>query len=115
MKCFILVILVLCSLPVPGFLGYKLDLLIHLSLRKGGTLPPQTGEYLQDSFRYESLVPAFSAVEQELMHLNATNHWHVIGMLIMSTTGFIGNVLLAWKIMQLEKRQGGVTQPKDQA
>ena len=53
MKCFILVILVLCPLPVPGFLGYKLDLLIHLSLRKGGTLPPQTGEYIQDIFRQE--------------------------------------------------------------
>ena len=76
MKCFILVILVLCPLPVPGFLGYKLDLLIHLSLRKGGTLPPQTGEYLQDSFRRDSLVPAFAAVEHEVKNLNAPNHWH---------------------------------------
>ena len=104
-----MVILVLCPLPVPGHLGMKLDLLIHLSLRKGGTLPPQTGEYIQDSFWRESLVPAFSAVEQELKHLNATNHWHVFGMLIMSTIGFIGNVLLTWKIKQLEKRHGGVT------
>ena len=26
----------------------KLDLLIHLSLKKGGALPMQTGDYLQD-------------------------------------------------------------------
>ena len=66
--------------------------------QKGGTLQPQTGEYLQDSFRCESFVPAFSAVEQELKHLITTDHWHMIGMLIISGIGFIGNILLTWKI-----------------
>ena len=112
MKC---LILVLCPLPVPRLLGYKLDLLIHLSLRKVCTLPPQTGKYLQDSFHQESLVPAFEAVEMELKNLNASSHWHVIGMMIMSSIGFIANVLLTWKIKQLEKKQGGVIQPKEQA
>ena len=115
MKCMILVILVLCPLPVPGLLGYKLDLLIHLSLRKGGSLPPQSGKYLQDSFCQESLVPAFEAVETELKNLNASNHWHIIGMMFMSSIGFIANVLLTWKIKQLERKQGGVIQPKEQA
>ena len=115
MKCVILEILVLCPLNVPGLLCYKLNLLIHLSLRKGSILPLQTSMYLQDSFLQESLVPAFETVETELKNLNASNHWHVIGMMIISLIGFIANVLLTWKIKQLEKRQGGVTQPKDQA
>ena len=68
-------------------------MLIHLSLRKGGSLPPQTGQYLKDSFRQESLVPAFKAVETELKNLNTASHWHVVGMMIMSTIGFVANDL----------------------
>ena len=113
MKCMILIVLILCPLPVPGLLGYKLDLLIHLSLRKGGSLPPQTGQYLWDSFRQESFLPEFKAVEAELKNLNTASHWHVIGMMIMSSIGFKANVLLTWKIKQLEKKQGGVIQPKE--
>ena len=109
-----ILILVLCPLKVPALLGMKLDLLIHLSLQKGGTLPPQTGEYLQDSFRRESLIPAFSAVEQELKQLNTTDQWHMVGMLIISGVGFIGNILLTWKLKQLGKRLGRDWQYKEQ-
>ena len=59
----------------------KLDLLIYLSLS------PQTGEYLQDSFRHQSLVPAFSAVEEELKQLITTDEWHMVEMLIISGAG----------------------------
>ena len=51
------------------FLAYKLDLLIHLSLWKGGSLHPQIG--------------------------------------------FVANVLLGWKIKQLERKCGGEMQPKE--
>ena len=109
MKDMILIVLIF----LPGLLGYKLDLLIHLSLRKGGSLPPQTGQYLKDSFRKETLVPAFKAVEMELKVLNTASHWQVVAMMTMSAVGFVANVLLGWKIKQLEKKQGGVTQPKE--
>ena len=109
----ILIVLIFWQLPVPGLLGYKLDLLIHLSLRKGGSLPPQTGQYLKDSFRQEALMPAFKAVETELKVLNTASHWHAVGMMTMSAVGFVDNILLTWKIKQLEKKQGGVIQPKD--
>ena len=115
MKSLTILVLVLCPGKVPALLGMKLDLLIHLSLQKGGTLPPQTGEYLQDSFRCESLIPAFSAVEQELKQLNTTDQWHMVGTLTMSGVGFIGNILLTWNIKELEKRLGGVSQLKEQA
>ena len=95
MKTLMFVVLVICPGEVPAILGMKLDLLIHLSLRKGGTLPPQTGEYLQDSFRHESLVPAFSAVEEELKQLITTDQWHLVGMLVISGAGVLGNLFLA--------------------
>ena len=97
----ILIVLILYLLPVTGLLGYKLDLLIHLSLRKGG-------QYLKDSFCQELLVPAFEAVETEPKNLNTASHCHVVGMMTMSTVGFVANILLTWKIKQLEKKQGGV-------
>ena len=106
MKTLMFVVLVICPGEVPAILGMKLDLLIHLSLRKGGTLPPQTGEYLQDSFRRESLVPAFSAVEEELKQLITTDQWHLVGMLVISGVGVIGNLLLTWKLKQLGKKMG---------
>ena len=63
-------LLVLFPVPCLAILGYKLDLLMHLSLRKGGLLPPQSGEYLMDSFRTDILIPAFGAVEEQLRSLN---------------------------------------------
>ena len=91
-------LLLLFPVPTPAILGYKLDLLMHLSLRKGRLLPPQTGEYLMDSFRTDTLIPAFGAVEEQLRSLNNTDHWHVAGMLIMSAFVLMGNMLLAWRV-----------------
>merc|ERR1711888_547112 len=82
----------------------KLDLLIHLSLKKGGALPPQTGDYLQDSFRQKSLIPTFSTVEEELKQLINTDGWHLMGMILISGAGALGNLLLAWKLKNLGKR-----------
>ena len=69
MKIPLAVLLMICLGEVRVTPAMKLDLLIHLSLKKGGALPPQTGDYLQDSFRQQSLIPAFSAVEEELKQL----------------------------------------------
>ena len=63
MRYFLQVILLLLPVPAPALLGYKLNLLIRLSLRKGGLLTPQSGMYLKDSLRTDSLVPALEAVE----------------------------------------------------
>ena len=114
MKTLVILVLVICPGKVPALLGMKLDLLIHLSLQKGGTLPPQTGEYFQDSFRRESLVPTFSAMEEELKQLNAIDQWHMMVMLIKSGVGIIGNVLLTWKLKQLGKKLGRASQYKEQ-
>ena len=100
------VVLVICIGEVPAILAMKLYLLIHLSLRKGGTFPPQSGEYLQDSFCLQSLVPAFSAVEEELKQLITTDQWHMVGMLVISGAGVLGNLFLAWKLKQLGKKMG---------
>ena len=114
MKTLMILVLVICPGKVPALLGMKLDLLIHLSLQKGGTLPPQTGEYLQDSFRRESLVLAFSAVEEELKQLITMDQWHLVGMLVISGVGVIGNLLLTWKLKQLGKKMGRTSQCKEQ-
>ena len=67
----------------------KLDLLIHLSLKKGGVLPPQIGNYFQDSLRRQSLILVFSAVEEELKHLISTDGWHLMGIILISGAGYL--------------------------
>ena len=98
-------LLVLFPLPYPAILGYKLDLLMLLSLRKGGLLPPQSGEYLMDSFRTDTLIPAFGAVEEQLRSLNTSDHWHVARMLMITAFILMGNMLLAWRMRNLEKKR----------
>ena len=98
-------LLVLFPLPCPAILGYKLDLFMLLSLRKGGLLPPQSEEYLLDSFRTDNLIPAFGAVEEQLRSLNTSDHWHVAGMLMITAFILLGNMLLAWTMRNLEKKQ----------
>ena len=51
MKLLSQMLLVLFPIPCPAALGYQLDLLMGVSLRKGGMLPKQSGAYLMDSFR----------------------------------------------------------------
>ena len=106
MKVLVVLVLIICLGEVRVAPAMKLDLLTHLSLKKGGTLPPQTGEYLQDSLCRQSLIPAFSAVEEELKQLITTDEWHMVGMLIISGAGMLGNLFLAWKLKNLGKKMG---------
>ena len=34
-----------------------------------------------DSFRVNSLIPAFAEIEEELRSLNSSNHWTLVGMI----------------------------------
>ena len=104
MKVQVVVLLMICLGEVRVAPAMKLDLLIHLSLKKGGALPPQTGDYLQDSFRQQSLTPAFSAVEEELKQLINTDGWHLMGLILISGAGELGNLPLVWKLKSLGKR-----------
>ena len=75
--------MLLILIPIcPAILGYKLDLLIGLSLRKWGILPKQSGDYLMDSFRVNSLIPAFAQIEEELRNLNSSDHWTLAEMIV---------------------------------
>ena len=47
-------------------LGYQLDVLLGVSLKKGGPLPEQTGLYMHDLFRVNSLIPALERIQEEL-------------------------------------------------
>ena len=104
MKVQVVVLLMICLGEVRVAPAMKLDLLIHLSLKKEGALPPQTGDYLQDSFRQQSLIPAFSAVEEESKQQINTDGWHLMGIILISGTGVLGNLLLAWMLKHLGKR-----------
>ena len=105
MKFLYQLLLILFPIPCPAILGYKLDLLIGLSLRKGGILPKQSGDYLMDSFRVNSLIPAFAQIEEELRNLNSSDHWTLAGMIVLSACVALGNLLLIWKMKKLEKKQ----------
>ena len=104
MKVQVVVLLMVCLGEVRVSPATKLDLLIHLLLKKGGALLPQTGNYLQDFFRQQSLIPAFSAVEEELKQLINTDGWHMVGLIVISGAGAFGNLLLAWKLKNLGKK-----------
>ena len=105
MKFLSQMLLILFPIPCPAILGYKLNLLIGLSLRKGGILPKQSGDYLMDSFRVNSLIPAFAQIEEELRNLNSSDHWTLAGMIVLSACVALGNLLLIWKMKKLEKKQ----------
>ena len=104
MKIPLAVLLMICLGEVRVIPAMKLDLLIHLSLKKGGALPPQIGNYFQDSLRRQSLIPVFSAVEEELKHLISTDGWHLMGIILISGAGVLSNLLLFWKMKHLGKR-----------
>ena len=104
MKIPLAVLLMICLGEVRVTPAMKLDLLIYLSLKKGGALQPQTGDYLQDSFRRQSLILAFSAVEEELKQLISTDGWHLMRTILISGAGVLGSLLLVWKLKHLGKR-----------
>ena len=69
MKLISQLLLVLFPIPWPAGLGYQLDVLMGVSLKKGGMLPKQSGAHLLDSLRTNSLIPAFERIQEELENL----------------------------------------------
>ena len=90
-----------------GF-GYQLDVLLGVSLKKGGMLPKQSGPYLLDSFRINSLIPAFQRIQEELEDLHASNHWEILVMIFLGLWTVAGNLFLAWKLRKVIKKRAEV-------
>ena len=73
-------------------LGYQLDVLLGVSLRKGGLLPEQTGPYLRDSFRVNSLIPARERIQEELEDLHSSNHWEIVVIIFLALWRILGKI-----------------------
>ena len=86
-------------------LGYQLDVLLAVSLKKGGLLPEQTGPYLRDSFRVNSLIPALERIQEELEELHSSNHWEIVVIIFLALWTILGNLLMAWKLRKIFKRR----------
>ena len=99
-------LLMVFPVPLAAGLGYQLDVLLRVSLKKGGLLPKQTGPYLLDSFRVNSLIPAFERIQEELEELHASNHWEIIVMILLGIWTIVGNLFLAWKLRKVIKKRG---------
>ena len=85
MKLIAQLLLVLFPIPLSAGLGYQLDvLLLGVSLKKRGMLPKLSGAYLLDSFRTNSLIPAFEKIQEELEHLNSSDHWTIFMLNVLS-------------------------------
>ena len=100
MKLLSQLLLVLLPIPVPAGLG--------VSLKKGGMLPKQSGAYLLDSFRTNSLIPAFERIQEELENLNSSDHWTILVLIILSLWLAMGNLLFVWKIRRLAKKRSEI-------
>ena len=50
------------------------------------------------------LIPAFSAVEEELKHMIRTDGWHLMGLILISGAGVLSSLLFFWKMKHLGKR-----------
>ena len=99
--------LILMVFPVllAAGLGFQLDVLLGVSLKKGGLLPKQTGPYLLDSFRVNSLIPAFERIQEELEELHISNHWEIVVMILLGLWMVVGNLFLAWKLRKVIKKR----------
>ena len=86
-------------------LGYQLDVLLGVSLKKGGLLPEQTGPYLRDSFRVNSLIPSLERIQEELEELHSSNHWEIVVMIFLGLWTIVGNLFLAWKLRKVSKKR----------
>ena len=87
-------------------LGYQLDVLLGVSLKKGGLLPEQTGPYLRDSFRVNSLIPALEKIQEELEDLHTSNHWEVVTIIFLALWTILGNLFMVWKMRKILKKRG---------
>ena len=76
--------------------GVKLDL--HLALSQGSPLPKQEGDYLQDSFRRNVLIPAFAELNLEIENLKTELDQPAVTLTILETgntvTFFLVGILL---------------------
>ena len=106
MKSVIQLFLFFFPIPMSAGLGYQLDVLLGVSLKKGGMLPKQSGPYLLDSFRINSLIPAFQRIQEELEDLHASNHWEILVMIFLGLWTVTGNLFLAWKLRKVIKKHG---------
>ena len=81
-------------------LGYQLDVLLGVTLKKGGLLPEQTGPYLRDSFRMDSLI------KEELENLHTSNHWEVVTIIFLALWTILGNLFMVWRMRKILKKRG---------
>ena len=108
MKLMAQLLLVLFPIPLSAGLGYQLDVLMGVSLKKGGMLPKQSGAYLLDSFRTNSLIPAFERIQEELENLNSSDHWMIFVLILLSLWTAIGNLLFVWRLRRLAKKRSEI-------
>ena len=108
MKSVIQLFLVFFPIPLSAGLGYQLDVLLGVSLKKGGMLPKQSGPYLLDSFRINSLIPAFQRIQDELDDLHTSNHWEILVLIFLGLWTVTGNLFLAWKLRKVIKKSAEV-------
>ena len=86
-------------------LGYQLDVLLGVTLKKGGLLPEQTGPYLRDSFLVDSLIPALQRIQEELEDLHTSNHWEVVTIIFLALWTILGNLFMVWKMRKIFKKR----------
>ena len=104
MNYIVQLLLMVFPVPLAAGLGYQLDVFLGVSLKKGGLLPKRTGPYWLDSFRVNSLIPAFERIQEELEELHASNHWEIIVMILLGLWTIVGNLFLAWKLRKVNKK-----------
>ena len=63
------------------------------------------GAYLLDSFRTNSLIPAFKRIQEELENLNSSDHWMIFVLILLSLWTVIGNLLFVWRLRRLAKKR----------
>ena len=97
--------LIFFPIPLSAGLGTQLDVLLGVSLKQGGMLPKQSGQYLLDSFRVNSLIPAFQKIQEELENLHASNHWEILVMIFLGIWTLVGNLYFAWKLRKFMKKK----------
>ena len=108
MKLLSQLLLVLFPIPCPAGLGYQLDVLMGVSLKKGGMLHKQSGTYVLDSFRINSLILAFERIEEELENLNSSDRWMIFVLIVLSLWTALGNLLIIWKMRRLAKKRSEI-------
>ena len=108
MKSVTQLLMMFFPVPLAAGLGYQLDVLLGVSLKKGGMLPKQSGLYLLDSFRVNSLIPAFQRIQEDLEDLHTSNHWEIIVMIFLGLWTVAGNLFLAWKLRKVIKKRAEI-------